>query len=273
MYPIRAFLIAFIAASALSAQSNFPAEDRNGDGIVTRDEWTGNNRSFRNQDVNNDGMLSGNELPRGWSRSNGYLSRGTEPQRRSDFTRWDRNRDEAIQRSEWRGDMATFRRLDGDRDGRLTWYEYSGNSETGTRSRTAEMDRNASGAVEGYEWPYNRELFHQLDRNGDSVLTSDELRNMDRMARGQSGGFANFRDLDANGDGRISTNEYYDRGGAWQRRQRFQGLDKNGDGIIQSTEWQTSSDLFHRLDANGNSQVEWEEFQADANRYMTPRRR
>jgi hypothetical protein len=80
----------------LSAQDNFPANDRNGDGIITRDEWNGNMRTFRTHDVNNDGMLSGNELPRGWRRADEF-SRGTEPQRRAEFTRWDRNRDDVIQ--------------------------------------------------------------------------------------------------------------------------------------------------------------------------------
>jgi Ca2+-binding EF-hand superfamily protein len=289
MRPTRAILATIFGVACLSAQDNFPANDRNGDGIVTRDEWSGNARTFRTHDVNNDGMLSGNELPRGWRRSDEF-SRGTEPQRRAEFTRWDRNRDDIIQRHEWRGDVATFRELDTDRNGRLTWHEYSGTMPEATRARATEgparLDKNASGAVEGYEWPYNRELFHQLDTDRNSVLTSEELRNMNRATLGQldrnrnnqvdrnewPGGFADFRELDENNDGRVTSEEYFGRGANWQRRQRFREWDKNGDGIIQSTEWQTDNQLFHRLDTNANSQVEWEEFRADTTRNLTPRR-
>jgi hypothetical protein len=40
----------------------FRGIDRNGDGVVTRKEWRGNDRSFRNHDRNGDGVLSGDEI-------------------------------------------------------------------------------------------------------------------------------------------------------------------------------------------------------------------
>ncbi len=40
----------------------FRGMDRNGDGVITRDEWRGNDQSFRNHDRNGDGILSGDEL-------------------------------------------------------------------------------------------------------------------------------------------------------------------------------------------------------------------
>ena len=36
--------------------------DANGDGVITRAEWRGNDVSFRNHDWNGDGILSGEEL-------------------------------------------------------------------------------------------------------------------------------------------------------------------------------------------------------------------
>jgi hypothetical protein len=189
-------------AAMLTAQTDFAGTDRNGDGTISRDEWTGNARSFRNQDTNRDGVLSGNELPRGWR----DFSRGTEPQRRAQFTRWDANDDDNIQRREWRGDAGTFRQLDANRDGVVSWYEYSGTDGEGTRAR--------------------------------------------RDDRG-------YGERDANSE---------------PERQRFRAWDKNGDGIIQSTEWQTEPALFHRLDTNGNSQVEWDEFRAQTGRSSDRRR-
>src|SRR6476659_8851778 len=40
----------------------FQEMDLNGDRIITREEWRGNDRSFRAQDWNGDGVLSGIEL-------------------------------------------------------------------------------------------------------------------------------------------------------------------------------------------------------------------
>jgi Ca2+-binding EF-hand superfamily protein len=36
--------------------------DQNGDGVVTRDEWRGNDQSFRQHDRNGDGILAGSEM-------------------------------------------------------------------------------------------------------------------------------------------------------------------------------------------------------------------
>jgi Ca2+-binding EF-hand superfamily protein len=40
----------------------FRGMDRNGDGVITRDEWRGNDQSFRQHDRNGDGIISGDEL-------------------------------------------------------------------------------------------------------------------------------------------------------------------------------------------------------------------
>lgn len=43
-------------------QQRFRGMDRNGDGVITRDEWRGNDQSFRKHDRNGDGVISGDEL-------------------------------------------------------------------------------------------------------------------------------------------------------------------------------------------------------------------
>ena len=40
------------------ASTKFRGMDRNGDGIITRDEWRGNDKSFRKHDRNGDGVIS-----------------------------------------------------------------------------------------------------------------------------------------------------------------------------------------------------------------------
>ena len=45
-----------------NAAIRFQAMDANGDGVITRQEWRGNDRSFRNHDRNRDGVISGSEM-------------------------------------------------------------------------------------------------------------------------------------------------------------------------------------------------------------------
>jgi hypothetical protein len=39
--------------------------DKNNDGVISRDEWRGNDRSFAQHDKNGDGKLSGDEVKPG----------------------------------------------------------------------------------------------------------------------------------------------------------------------------------------------------------------
>jgi Ca2+-binding EF-hand superfamily protein len=199
--------------------------------------------------------------------------------------RHDRNGDGMVTRSEWRGNYRSFQQHDWNRDGVLSGDELSGVRPQANRGRAASrLDKDRSGAVEGYEWPYNSRVFHDLDKDGNSVLTQDELnsistaalpeldRNGDRRIEEEEwpGGFAQFDRLDQNRDGRISANEYFERGGEWQRRQRFDSWDTNRNGVIDSTEWKSAKNLFHKLDRNGNSVVDWDEFMASTEQYDRP---
>ena len=87
----------------------------------------------------------------------------------------------------------------------------------------ARLDKNNSGVVEGYEWPYNAEIFRQLDTNHDNVLETKELEHINSTVMVQldrnhnskiddnewPGGFAKFDQLDQNGDGKVSSQEYF----------------------------------------------------------------
>ena len=98
-------------------QQQFRAMDGDGDGIITRAEWRGNNQSFRRLDLNRDGVLSGNEV---WVEG----ARGSS-QDRIPFADLDRNANGVITRGEWRSTIEEFRAIDGDGDGVLTRREYA----------------------------------------------------------------------------------------------------------------------------------------------------
>ena len=82
------WMVALPAVLAAAAPSPTPAPspspppmrfqrmDTSGDGVITRDEWRGNDRSFADHDCNGDGVLSGPEV-----------KPGAQPCRRSRTTR------------------------------------------------------------------------------------------------------------------------------------------------------------------------------------------
>ena len=60
--------LALVLAGAATATAQnrvnmrFQGMDRNGDGVITRAEWRGSDRSFEVHDWNGDGKLSGDEV-------------------------------------------------------------------------------------------------------------------------------------------------------------------------------------------------------------------
>jgi hypothetical protein len=103
----------------------FRGLDKNNNRVVSRSEWDGDDRSFANHDWNRDGVLSGNELVAGARRPDG--SRDNRPRNEPDevlFARMDANRDNSVSRAEWTGSASDFARLDFNKDGVLSPYEY-----------------------------------------------------------------------------------------------------------------------------------------------------
>ncbi|RPI55676.1 MAG: hypothetical protein EHM55_07205, partial [Acidobacteria bacterium] len=133
--PLQIVLAVAVLASASTAraQMRFQAMDRNNDGVITRSEWRGNVQSFRNQDWNGDGVLSGDEVRAGgrrqtdWSQDWNRDGRvdGYDRQIAQRYSGYDLNHDNRVGRSEWRGDGRLFVRLDANRDGYVTLLEYA----------------------------------------------------------------------------------------------------------------------------------------------------
>jgi hypothetical protein len=79
----------------------FQGLDLNGDRVITRAEWRGNDVSFRANDWNRDGVLSGDEV------------------------RPDARKPEQFFRKDWRGDLREFDRADTNHDGVLSAEEFA----------------------------------------------------------------------------------------------------------------------------------------------------
>ena len=81
--------------------------DRNRDGVITREEWTGTAQSFRETDWNRDGILSGDEI---------RVNPRQHPASSTTIGDFDRTRGWAEPTS---GTRPAFRNSDYDRNGRI----------------------------------------------------------------------------------------------------------------------------------------------------------
>jgi Ca2+-binding EF-hand superfamily protein len=184
-----ALVLAVGAGQAVTAQGKgnmrFQGMDRNNDGRITRDEWNGNDQSFREHDWNGDGVLSGDEVRPGGRRDR--PGRDDEPDRskQDEFQALDVNRDHVISRREWQGTRADFNALDTDRDGLLTRDEFFPRPTAPSFPRPApsspdlftNADVNRNGVLSRNEWQWSAGSFDRVDRNRDGVVSREEFGN------------------------------------------------------------------------------------------------
>jgi Ca2+-binding EF-hand superfamily protein len=211
------------------SQMRFAGMDRNGDGVIARSEWRGNEQAFLVHDWNRDGVLSGAEVQPGARRPQGDPQDdypiGQDNTLTQRFRDLDRNRDGRISRTEWLDDVEAFRRADTDRNNLLTLDEFGNADFDDARMRFEMLDVNRNGRVERSEWRSSADAFTWLDRNRDGVLSRVEV-----VGAEEADAFDAFTSLDVNRDRRISIDEW-----TWSRRS-FDQRDINGDGLLTRAE-------------------------------------
>lgn len=163
--------------------SEFDRLDRNDNGYISQNEWTGNDRVFERADRNNDNRLSRSEVRR-WE--NDRMERLEDR-----FREADDNRDRRLSAREWWGRDLAFERLDVNGDHYLSWREvrdrddrdgrdgrygrYDRDDRYGRDDRAFNnLDRNRDGRINRDEWSGNRLDFDRLDRNNDGWVTVGE---------------------------------------------------------------------------------------------------
>jgi Ca2+-binding EF-hand superfamily protein len=234
-------LLSSPVATTAEAQTRmrFQGMDRNNDGVITRDEWQGSQRSFDVHDWNNDGRLSGNEVLTGAQRDsrwedadhNANWSERNLSWTRSAFANLDHNRDNRLTPNEWHYDLETFRRVDRNRDNALNLTEFLGqNIDDDRGDNFDDMDFNNDGVVTRNEWHGGVADFNWLDRNRDGRLTRYEVAGSTASLTT----YNEFQNLDINRDGRLGRNEWH-----WSNAS-FNSRDTNRDGIVSRQEFENS---------------------------------
>jgi Ca2+-binding EF-hand superfamily protein len=235
-----ALIFSAAAAASPAAQGQrsmrFAAMDANNDGVITRKEWNGSDRSFQVHDWNGDGILSGEEVrPGGQRPGNSADAPFDSANREYPYNDWtargfaalDHNRDNRIARDEWHFDLETFRRADHNRDGALSRSEFLGenNQDDDRGDRFDNLDSNGDGRISRAEWHGTAERFDALDDNRDGALTRAEVRGTTEPPPDL------FTSVDANHDRRISRDEWH-----WSRAS-FDARDANRDGVLTQQEF------------------------------------
>ena len=175
-------------------QARFRGMDTNRDGVITRQEWRGNNQSFKQHDTNRDGVLSGNEI---WTRSD---DEDDDWRARADrenvlvqtFRRNDANRDGILSRSEWASDSNSFNRVDVNRDGVVTEREFLGE---GWQQEPVEAgdDRTVRRDTRAYQSGYDRGLLdgRQAGREDKELRNTWDLEGQRELEQADAGYAAN----------------------------------------------------------------------------------
>jgi Ca2+-binding EF-hand superfamily protein len=157
------------AANTPPSRMRFRNMDRNGNGVIEREEWNGNPNSFDIQDWNNDNVLSGDELQPGARRAARSVDN-----RDTRFEALDVNRNERIERSEWQGSRDAFAWLDRNGDNVLTRSEVVGEG-SGRFDSFTSLDADRDGTLRPDEWRWSTRVFEEYDTDSDGFLTRREF--------------------------------------------------------------------------------------------------
>ncbi len=116
----------------------------------------------------------------------------------------------------------------------------------GMMQRFLERDADGDGRISREEVPERmRSRFDRMDANGDGFIEDAELQRMGRRMGGQGNPVEGLRQMDVDGDGRLSRDEVPE-----PMERRFDRMDANGDGYIDQDELEAMAERMRRRRPN-----------------------
>lgn len=205
------------AAGATSMDSTM---DSDGDGLVSKDEWTASNTAlFAKIDVNGNGVLSADELKAGGRPGPGPMQ--------PPIDSMDTDKDGAVSSDEWNAfHDKVFSEIDATGDGFLSKDELEAHRRSCSPAGGPPiglMDADKNGNVSQAEWTsFHAALFSRADADGNGYLSEAEQK---AMVAGPAA--PPFNKMDGDGDGAVSENEWSN-----YHVSVFLEMDKDGDGSL-----------------------------------------
>lgn len=243
-------------AAAQRASEVLLADDLNGDGKVAPDEWSEENEKFLKIDKDGDGFLTQEELADFYANAapddGGKPAAGGDPaaggggeakdrMKKMMDEKWkevDKDGDGFLSAEEWTYGEKALTKADTDQDGQVSREEMGEYLKTAMKDdpkviaemRMKSMDADEDGQVSAEEWKGPAEMFGKADKDQDGFLTLEELAATMQGPKDKIA--AKIKEMDADGDGAISQEE-------WKGRpEMFGKMDKNGDGSLTADEMQ-----------------------------------
>ena len=217
----------YTQADVEATEDTMRRSDRNGDGMIDRQEAVRARRTHRDpfaDDINKDDRLSRMELIQRYARRR--LLEG--------------NSDELVQRAQRVGNGIKASRKKKDQKDNSEWWRKGGSDYWLTASIMGRFDANRNGNLEVEEAQGLGFRPGQVDVNGDGILTREELFAEMTQLQNEAGDLTEglpgwFFERDENNDGQIAMHEFTDQ---WtlRKHQEFELLDTNGDGLLTSLE-------------------------------------
>jgi Ca2+-binding EF-hand superfamily protein len=232
-----------LALSDAEGKRSLRGADRNGDGAVTRAEWSGTDLAFRALDGNGDGVLDARD--RGAARraaAEGQVELTVElPPRAQMIARLDADKDGKLSFAELRDERLAraAARFDADLDGKLAEDELERLARAASAA-VAARDRGRSAQTRAYRVP-----FSGWDRDDDGRLDKDEFKEARHL----------FPRIDVDRDGYVTRDEVDRYVRSIEASDFFGRFDLDGDRRVVPAEFPGAAEAFARADRNGDGAV------------------